>query len=258
MRTPLSMLSASVETRLLAAAEEQGVDVGQLLDRLVSRALDLPEEEVFGNGGDLLVESATAEGVLGVYFDAAQELENGELDEEAQKRDIAELESIVNASLSEGVSVRVIERVFEIGRGAQGDPVTLLQLITTIFAVIAAPAVAFNAWVAALPKIRDWLKARGGSLTLEFVKQACLEDAKTRVTNPKDLVASFVSGHRGQAFTTRMDTEAVGPYCVMVQVPERQSTFVYLTDELGQILQFLEAPGPSEDRLVAEDNQWRR
>lgn len=264
MSTPtIPGLSPAVSARLVARAEEENTDVGQLLDALVDRALDLPEVYVFDGGGDRLVEVAHSAGTLGVFYPAEQDEEgDGYADPAAQERERAELETLLRDA---GLKVDVVLRDFEVGRGAQGDPVTFLQIIAMVGAAItalggavAAPAAAINQWSTAAPKVREWLERRRrarGAVTLELVKEWCLEDARQRVQRPDELVPSFVSGHRGSAFTTSMDTQAVGPYCVIVQVPERSATFVYVTDEVGKILNFFEAPGPGEDDLIAEENR---
>jgi hypothetical protein len=110
------------------------------------------------------------------------------------------------------------------------------------------------AWSKVLPIIRKWLKRRGGRATLEFIKACCLDDAKGRVKNPEELVAPLVKGHCGVVFSPRFDIEAIGPYCVTIQVPERTSTFVYVTDEVGNILHFHEVPAPELEDVVPEES----
>jgi hypothetical protein len=99
------------------------------------------------------------------------------------------------------------------------------------------------------------LRAKRGRASLEFVKACCLEHAKTRVEFPDELLPSLVTGHCGVVFSGRMDVEAVGPYSVLIQVPDRSSTFVYITDEVGEILHFQEVAAPALEGAVAEDSE---
>jgi hypothetical protein len=209
---------------------------------------------LFENSGDRLVEVAHSPNVLGVYYRAPVEEDGDGLEDSNEiDKDRTELETLLRGA---GLELRVIARGFEIGRGAQGDPVTLLQIVTLAATAVAAPAVCINQWGTAIPKIREWLLKRRAArgVTLELVKCWCVEDARSRVKDSDEISFGLVAGHRGAGYTTSMDVEPVGPYCVTIQVPSRHSTFVYVTDELGQVIHFHEAPGPGPDEVLVEDN----
>lgn len=248
-------LSPDVEARLLAAAAELGYeDANGLLDQAVSQALDLPHIGWLDGGGELLVGAASSPIVRGVYFGSGTVEDGaGEADVTAQEVDRAEFESILRTN---GFNADVRVRDFEVGRGAQGAPFTLLEVfgaIASVAAVASAPAVIINQWSQAAPKIREWLRRRRGKVTLGLVIDWCVEDAKLRVDDPGTVLRALASGHQGKAFTTAMDIEAVGPFCVTIQVPARATTFVYVTDEVGTTLHFHEVAGPTEDDVVLDE-----
>jgi hypothetical protein len=246
-------LSPETLARVRAEAEMQGLDAEELLDLLVTRALDRGDLTWMDGAGDHLVAAASSRDVIGVYFPAeTAEDGDGYADDEAQAKDRAEIEQVLRDA---GIERNVQVRDFAVGRGAQGVAFTLLSFIGALGAAIAAPAVVINQWSTAAPKIREWLRARNGMVTLALVIQWCLEDAAKRVDDASDILPSLAAGHRGVAFTTAMDDELVGPFCVTIQVPARTATFVYVADEVGEILHFVEVPGPSEEVILAEENR---
>lgn len=245
----------SLMRRLAAEATERDTSPEELLPELLEAALDLDEMDFWEGrgGGEHLRSLLFGAPTLGFAYPAERD-DNGEMDHDAQQRDVAEVRELTRGG---ELALEPEARDFEVGRGAQGDPWTWLQLaqtISAVFGAVAAPAVAWAAWAKVAERLRPWLRARRARAGLGFVKACCLEDARGRVEDPDELRMELVAAHGGQALFAELAEEvAVGPYCVTVQVPERSATFVYVTDELGEILHFHEVKSDEVGGIVPDD-----
>lgn len=229
--------------RLEVEATSRGRSLDQLTAELVESALDHDEvAEYCGGSGDHMLALLHHAPQIAITYPAEHDGDGG-TDATLQSAEVAEVEQLGKQA---GLSLRAVPREFEIGRGAQGDPWTWIELaqnVTTIFGAIASPALAIVAWRKFANDMRAWLVKRRGRAGIGFVKLCCLHDAQTRVEDPTGLVHDLVAGHGGAAFFGEYaETIAVGPYCVTVQVPEKSETFVYVTDQVGEILHFHAVP----------------